>query len=130
MDDPTLSELQALVVTFVDERDWRRFHTPKNLALSIAIEAAELMEHVQWLTGEEIEARLRDPAAREAVAAELADILLYALSFAEASGIDLTQAILAKLEHNRRRFPPERVGGRLGNKPGGGHDEAPPTASP
>jgi dCTP diphosphatase len=122
MSQPTLADLQALVATFVDERDWRRFHTPKNLALSISIEAAELMEHFQWLTDEEIETRLRDPATREAVAAELADVLLYALSLAEASGIDLAAAILSKLEHNRRRFPPATVRGRLGTKPGGGHD--------
>jgi dCTP diphosphatase len=119
--EPTLSELQAQVARFVEEREWRRFHSPKNLAMSVAIEAAELMEHFQWLSGEEGEARLRDPAARAAVAEELADVLIYTLSFAEAAGIDPAEAIRAKLVRNEQRFPTEEVRGRLGTKRGGGH---------
>ncbi len=121
MNEPTLAELQAQVARFVEEREWRRFHSPKNLAMSVAIEAAELMEHFQWLSAEEGEARLLDPATRAAVAEELADVLIYALSFAEALGIDPAEAIRAKLARNEQRFPVEEVRGRLGTKRGGGH---------
>ena len=117
----TLSDLQARVNNFVEERDWRSFHNPKNLALSIAIESAELMEHFQWLTIEQIEQQLSDPTKRAEVAAELADVLIYALSFAEATKIDITEAILKKLARNEERFPPKVVRGKLGNGPGGSH---------
>src|SRR5687767_10593775 len=96
-DEPTLRDLQARVARFVDEREWRDFHSPKNLGQSIAIEAAELMEHFQWLTIEQSRELARDPEARHAIAHELADILIYILSFAEAAGIDPTAAILEKL---------------------------------
>jgi NTP pyrophosphatase (non-canonical NTP hydrolase) len=124
-EDPTLRDLQARVARFVDEREWRGFHSPKNLAQSIAIEAAELMEHFQWLTIEQSRDLVRDPEARPAIALELADILIYALSFAEAAGIDPGGAILEKLAHNERRFPPETVRGTPGTRPGGGHTAQP-----
>lgn len=117
----TLSDLQARVNNFVEERDWRSFHNPKNLALSIAIESAELMEHFQWLTIEQIGQRLSDPTKRAEVAAELADVLIYALSFAEVTNIDITEAILKKLAHNEERFPAKAVRGKLGDGPGGSH---------
>lgn len=117
----TLSDLQARVNNFVDERNWRPFHNPKNLALSIAIESAELMEHFQWLTIEQIGERLDDPIKRAEVAAELADVLIYALSFAEVTNIDITEAILKKLARNEERFPAKIVRGKLGHGPGGSH---------
>jgi NTP pyrophosphatase (non-canonical NTP hydrolase) len=120
-EEPTLSNLQARIARFVDERDWREFHSPKNLAQSVAIEAAELMEHFQWLTIEQSRELVHDPDARRDIALELADILIYALSFAEAAGMDPAAAILEKLAHNERRFPPDSVRGKFGTRPGGGH---------
>lgn len=111
----TVGDLRAAVAAFVAERDWEQYHTPKNLAMSIAIEAAEIMEHFQWYGLEESAARLaQDDAERAEVADELADVLIYCLSFANATGIDLSAAVLAKLERNQGRFPAARVRGRLG----------------
>ncbi|MGH2545095.1 MAG: nucleotide pyrophosphohydrolase [Ardenticatenaceae bacterium] len=120
-EEPSLADLQARVTRFVEERDWREFHSPKNLAQSIAIEAAELMEHFQWLTVAQSRELVRDAHARRAIALELADILIYALSFAEAAGMDPSAAVLDKLAQNERRFPPDVVRGAFGTRPGGGH---------
>lgn len=125
MNEPTLGELQAQVADFVEARDWRRFHSAKNLAMSLAIEVAELMEHFQWLSAEEGAAQLDDPAVRAAVAEELADVLIYALSFAETTGIDPAEAIMTKLARNEQQFPPDEVRGKLGTKQGGGHESSP-----
>ncbi|WP_374357830.1 nucleotide pyrophosphohydrolase [Chitinimonas sp.] len=95
----TLAELKARVLAFAQARDWQAFHSGKNLAMSIAIEAAELMEHFQW-----------SPPAPESinkqeVAEELADVLIYALAFANRLEIDVAAAISAKLDKNETRFP-------------------------
>ncbi|MBL9123439.1 MAG: nucleotide pyrophosphohydrolase, partial [Planctomycetaceae bacterium] len=87
-DRATVAELRALVRQFVDERDWQQFHTPKNLAMSLAIEAAELMEHFQWLTPDEVQRAAAEPATRTAVGEELADVLCYALALANTLGLD------------------------------------------
>jgi NTP pyrophosphatase (non-canonical NTP hydrolase) len=113
MDDQiTLGALRAAVDHFVAARHWQSYHTPKNLAMSIAIEAAELMEHFQWFTPDEIQQRLGDSEEYGAVADELADILIYCLSFANSAGIDLSSAIHAKLARNESRFP---IQARLGS---------------
>lgn len=109
----TVAELSRAVHEFVDERDWYRYHTPKNLAMSIAIETAELMEHFQWLSTEESIAIVQDAAARAEIADELADVLIYALSFANSAGIDISEAIIRKLNRNQTRFPVGQVRGTL-----------------
>jgi NTP pyrophosphatase (non-canonical NTP hydrolase) len=101
----TLAALKDAVRQFIARRDWQRYHTPKNLSMSIAIEAAELMEHFQWATQEESWKRVANPAHKEEAADELADILIYCLSFANQAGIDISQAVQAKLERNEGRFP-------------------------
>ncbi len=111
----TLNELKEHVHRFVDARDWYTYHTAKNLAMSIAIEAAEIMEHFQWSSLDESTGFMQDPTNRAEVADELADVLIYCLSFANATGIDVSSAILAKLRRNETRFPVDRVGGRLGD---------------
>ena len=78
----TIAELRRLVEEFVEHRDWHQFHTPKNLAMSLAIEAAELMEHFQWLTPEQSQAVITRPEELREVAEELADVLCYALAMA------------------------------------------------
>ena len=115
MDDTTtVGELRAAVDEFIRQRDWYRFHTPKNLAMSIAIEAAELMEHFQWHGLEESAGRLTDPAIHAEVSDELADVLIYCLSFANTAQIDVSQAVQKKLQRNQGRFPVEKVSGKLG----------------
>lgn len=113
-DVTTISQLKRLVEGFVDERDWQPFHDPKNLSASIAIEAAELMEHFQWLRTDELEA-VRDDAAKMAeVGEELADILAYVVSFASTMGIDLSSALEAKMKKNAVKYPAEEFRGRSG----------------
>jgi len=108
----TVADLRAAVHSFVERRDWYRYHTPKNLAMSIAIEAAELMEHFQWGSREESTALLADTTARAEIADELADILIYCLSFANSGDIDVSTAIQKKLARNESRFPVEQVRGK------------------
>jgi len=107
-----LANLRQRVAEFVAARDWEQFHTPKNLSLAIAIEVAELMEHFQWLTDEQASAAMQDEAKRTAVADELADVLIYALSLANALDVDVCTAVLDKLERNERRFPTQEWRGR------------------
>lgn len=103
--ETTVGDLREAVQRFVSARDWEGFHNPKNLAMSIAIEAAEVMEHFQWITIDEGRALMADDAARVEVADELADVMIYCLSFANATGIDVSEAILKKLARNEGRFP-------------------------
>ena len=110
--DTTLADLRQRVAEFVAARDWEQFHTPKNLSGAISTEAAELMEHFQWLTHEQAAVAMEDEVKRAAVADELADVLIYVLSLANALDVDVSAAVLDKLERNERRFPPEEWQGR------------------
>ena len=110
--DTTVADLRQRVAEFVAARDWEQFHTPRNLSVAIAVEAAELMEHFQWLTHEQAAAAMRDEEKRAAVADELADVLIYGLSLANTLDMDMSTAILGKLERNERRFPVEEWRGR------------------
>ncbi len=103
--ETTLIELKHAVGAFVKARNWQGFHGAKNLSMSLAIEAAELMEHFQWLTGEEAARYMEDAAFKAQAAEELADVLIYALSFANQHGIDLSDAVRDKLAKNEDRFP-------------------------
>lgn len=102
----TVAELKQLVAQFITERDWQGYHLSKNLAMSIAIEAAELMEHFQWLDNDEGQLSLDQPATKAAVADELADVLIYALSFALQANLDISQIVREKMLRNQTRFPP------------------------
>jgi NTP pyrophosphatase (non-canonical NTP hydrolase) len=106
----TLRDLKERMAAFVAEREWQQFHTPKNLSMSIAIEAAELMEHFQWLTVEESK-NLSDEALAD-IGEELADIVIYALSLSNALDLDLSETILAKMDKNIRKYPKEKVRGK------------------
>ncbi len=112
-DRATVGALRQAVAAFVNDRDWRPFHTPKNLSMSIAIEAAELMEHFQWLTPDEALAAVDSPAERSAVADELADILIYCLSLSNALDLDISSAVLGKLQTNEHRYPVGEFRGRF-----------------
>lgn len=109
----TLAELRQAVREFVAARHWERFHTPKHLSMSIAIEAAEIMEHFQWLTEQQSRELVQDGEQRAEIADELADVLIYCLSFANSADIDISQAVRKKLARNETRFPPEQIRGRL-----------------
>ena len=107
-----MTELSRRVASFVDERDWDQFHTPKDVAVSLSIEAAELLEQFQWRTPQEIESLLTDDGYRQAIRDEIADILLYLVIIARRLDVDLVQAALDKLERNRERYPPQEYWGR------------------
>ena len=116
------SEFETLtdqVRAFAHERAWEPFHSPKNLASALAVEAAELLEHFQWMT--EAESRALASAQREAVALEAADVLLYLVQLADKLGIDLFAAAQRKLAINARRYPVETARGSSRKAPP--HDE-------
>ena len=114
-EDPGLSpvrDLDALrdrLRAFAAARDWERFHSPKNLATALIVEAAELLEHFQWLT--EDESRALPPETKAEVATELADVLLYLVRLADQLGIDLHAAAVAKIAANERKYPADKVRG-------------------
>ena len=105
-----LADLALRLREFAAERDWEQFHSPKNLAMALTVEAAELLEEFQWLT--ELESLTPDPARRARIEAELADVLIYLVRLADRLDVDLPEAVAAKLELNRQRYPAERVRGR------------------
>jgi NTP pyrophosphatase (non-canonical NTP hydrolase) len=106
-----ISRLKTLVGRFVRERDWESFHSPKNLAMSISIEAAELMEIFQWFDTKEAAGLLDKPEKAEHIREELADILIYLISFCNLYKIDLTGIVTDKLRKNKARFPAKQVRG-------------------
>jgi NTP pyrophosphatase (non-canonical NTP hydrolase) len=103
--------LTAALLEFRDARDWRQFHSLRNLITSLNLEAAELLELTQWKSDAEVEAMPADPAIHEALRDECADVLLYLLLIANAAGIDLAAAAQAKLEKNARKYPVEKAYG-------------------
>ena len=105
----SLSDLRARINTFVTERDWAQFHTPKNLAMAMIVEAAELVEQFQWDTPQE--SQQLTPEKREAVSHELADTFVYLLRLAEVLQIDLIEAANAKIKLNALKYPVEKVKG-------------------
>ncbi len=111
-DTTTVADLRKLVSDFVAERDWEQFHNPKNLAMSIAVEAAELMEHFQWISGEQSQQPSADD--RVEIEAELADVLCYCMGMANALDIDIATAMHAKMVRNRNKYPAEEFRGRFG----------------
>jgi NTP pyrophosphatase (non-canonical NTP hydrolase) len=112
-DTETVTQLKQAVADFVNERDWRQFHTPKNLAMSLAIEAAELMEHFQWLDVDDSIDRGRDPQRRGQIADEIADVCCYLLSLCNALDLDLSEAVRSKLVKNVAKYPAEKFRGRF-----------------
>ncbi|MCP5199073.1 MAG: nucleotide pyrophosphohydrolase [Gammaproteobacteria bacterium] len=122
-DRAALADLRERLRAFAAARDWEQFHTPKNLAMALACEAAEVMEHFLWLDGA-TSAALTD-AKRAEVGEELADVLIYLVRLADKLDIDLLDAANAKIARNAERYPADRVRGRavkyseLEDEPGG-----------
>ena len=104
-----LEELRNKLRVFAAERDWDQFHSPKNLAAALAVEASELLEHFQWLTEEQ--SRQLPPDALDAVKAEVADVLLYMIRISDKLGIDLIAAANAKMILNAVKYPVEKARG-------------------
>jgi NTP pyrophosphatase (non-canonical NTP hydrolase) len=108
----SIEELKSLLMDFRDERDWKQFHDPKNLAEAISIEAAELLELFLWKSPNNIAHLLNSDAKfKIAVEDELADILLFVLNFANAANIDVSRAVANKIEKNRKKYPIEKAKG-------------------
>src|SRR5262245_65524401 len=104
---PTLPDLTAALRTFVAERDWAQFHDPKNLAMLVASEAGELVAEYRWVRGEDADAHSREAAARERIVAEVADVGIGLMLLCERIGVDLVEAMRAKVRRNAERYPVE-----------------------
>lgn len=111
-DDTPVGQLRTMVRQFVEERHWQQFHSPKNISMALAIEAAELMEHFQWITTAASSELRNDPARLAAVGEELADVLCYGLAMANELGLDVTTTMQAKMRKNRLKYPAEEYQGR------------------
>jgi NTP pyrophosphatase (non-canonical NTP hydrolase) len=104
---PDLTNLQSQIIAFRDARDWQQFHNPKDMAISLCLEAAELLEHFQWKNPEEIKAHLK--ANKTDVEDELIDVLYWVLLMAHDLDIDIEQAFANKLAKNEQKYPVEKA---------------------
>jgi dCTP diphosphatase len=109
--DFDMDDLVKAVLAFRDERDWKQFHNPKDLAISITLEAAELLEHFQWKHPSEVEGFLAAEENRSCLGEEMADVLILLISLADAVGLDLLEAAQTKLRQNAMKYPVERARG-------------------
>jgi len=110
--ETTLKDLKARMASFVNERDWSQFHAPKNLAMSLSIEAAELMEHFQWVTIDESHEIKNDPKVKDEVAQEMSDVLSYLVALANVMDIDIADAFFDKVKMNETKYPADQFKGR------------------
>lgn len=110
--ETTLGQIKERVLAFARERDWEQFHSPKNLSMALAAEAGELMEHFLWAEPAKSTAIAADASKRSKIADELADVVIYAIEFANVTGIDLAAAIESKMTANARKYPVEKAKGR------------------
>ena len=108
----TLNEIKDRVLKFAQERDWEQFHSPKNLSMAISAESAELMEHFLWQSSEASRTDLEDLKLRGKVEKELADIFIFAIEFANVTGIDIAKIIESKMSLNAKKYPIEKSKGR------------------
>lgn len=103
----TIQELQKMITGFRDDRNWKQFHNPKDLAISISLEAAELLEVFQW-SGTDLEVQKK----KEQLAEELADVMIYCGLLADAAGLDIAEIITDKLKKNNQKYPVEKAFGK------------------
>jgi len=113
MTDPTvnLEEIKRRVWKFAEERDWPQFHSPKNLSMALAAESGELMEHFLWCSPEESRTAFADPEKAAKIREELADVVIYAIQFANVTQTDLAAAIADKMSRNAAKYPVEKAKG-------------------
>lgn len=110
--DTHLQEIKDRVLAFAKERDWEQFHAPKNLSMAIAAEAAELMEHFLWQSPEASRSDMEAENLRLKVEEELADVFIFAIEFANITGIDIATIIDTKMKRNAKKYPVEKAKGR------------------
>ena len=110
--DTHLQEIKNRVLAFAKERDWEQFHAPKNLSMAIAAEAAELMEHFLWQSPEASHSDMEAEKLRLKVEEELADVFIFAIEFANMTGIDISTIIDTKMKRNAKKYPVEKAKGR------------------
>ena len=108
-----INDLKKTVKNFVEEREWRQFHTPKNLSMSVAIESAELMELFQWLSKKESIKAMSSGKLRKNAIDEVADVFIYLIAFCNANNIDIKQAIDQKMKKNKKKYPANVFKGRF-----------------
>jgi NTP pyrophosphatase (non-canonical NTP hydrolase) len=111
-DRTTVAELRAAMARFVGAREWEQFHSPKNLAMALAVEAAELMEHFLWIDNDASRRIVRDPATRAQVADEIADVSNLIFALCNALDLDLSDVIRAKMARNERKYPVDKCRGK------------------
>ncbi len=104
-----ISELKEEVDKYIEEREWKKYHNPKDLSLSLVIELAELMEIFQWEDQESIDEMLDDEEELEKIKDEVADVAIYLLSFCNTADIDLSSTVLKKIEKIKEKYPKEKV---------------------
>tara|TARA_X000000368_G_C22725086_1_gene576968 strand:+ start:227 stop:613 length:387 start_codon:yes stop_codon:yes gene_type:complete len=109
----TMTELKNFVEDFVQERDWSQFHNAKNLSMALTIEAGELMDIFKWNTLEECDLKMSEKSSREEAIDELADILIYAIAFANRNRINISEAITQKMLKNRIKYPADKYKGHF-----------------
>ena len=109
MKKQNLDQLATCLRKFANERDWEQFHSPKNLAMALSVETAELLEHFQWMT--EVESAKPTPEKLQQIQEEIGDVLIYLTRFADKLGIDPLDAAYKKLEINRQKYPVEKARG-------------------
>jgi dCTP diphosphatase len=108
----TVASLRESMARFVAQRDWQQFHSPKNLVMALAVEAAELMEHFLWIDDDSSRAAVRDPAQRGAIADEIADVAGVLFALCNALDLDLSDAIADKMARNEHKYPVDKCRGR------------------
>lgn len=108
-----VGQLRDMVSHFVAERDWHQFHAPKNISMALAIEAAELMEHFQWITVEASRAEM-DSEKRTAIGEEIADVMCYAMALCNEMGFDVATLMREKMKKNVAKYPADEFRGRYG----------------
>ena len=117
--ETTVHDLRCIVEEFVDQRDWQQFHSPKNLSMALAIEAAELMEHFQWISTDESRTIGENQEKLDMVGEELSDVFCYVLAIANELKIDLSQSLRNKMKKNIEKYPAPEFRGRYGPEDSG-----------
>jgi dCTP diphosphatase len=107
---PSIDDVRYKLRRFIEERDWDKFHSPKNLAISISLEAAEILEHYQWKTDEQSHDLSEEE--KEELAREIADVFIYLLRLSERLQIDMCESAVNKIEENAKKYPVEKSRGR------------------
>ena len=108
-----IGDLKRVVESFVDERDWKQFHSPKNLAMALSVEVSELMELFQWLDLDEAKEAMKAGEVREDALDEVADILIYLLAFCNSNNIDISKALMKKMKKNNEKYPADKFKGHF-----------------